>query len=232
MIHDHMNIWLLRPGVGGFGNLPTLLDDTDKRGGAEQLGEHWRPIEGNGGSGATGGIVTPNSGTAIRASSCSGRSGFGPQTNSSWSSRTASSRLFSLIGRWRLAGFILRSHGSNCLTIPRRARWWEAPNERRLRSAATDRSLDARRSRLRYSVVEGGDPSPFADLDDASPEDEPYSNSDIDTRKVTVTLIKDETGSGDAPRRHDAAAACRAHQVSDRRQQDAVAVAQIGNFRE
>ena len=33
MIHDHMNIWLLRPGVGGFGTLPTLLDDTDKRGG-------------------------------------------------------------------------------------------------------------------------------------------------------------------------------------------------------
>ena len=26
------------------------------------------------------------------------------------------------------------------------------------------------------------------------PEDEPYSNSDIDTRKVTVTFIKDETG--------------------------------------
>ena len=51
MIHDHMNIWLLRPGVGGFGNLPTLLDDTDKRGGAEQLGEHWEPIEGIGGSG-------------------------------------------------------------------------------------------------------------------------------------------------------------------------------------
>jgi hypothetical protein len=47
MIHDHMNIWLLRPGVGGFGNLPTLLDDTDKRGGAEQFGERWRPIEGN-----------------------------------------------------------------------------------------------------------------------------------------------------------------------------------------
>ena len=45
MIHDHMNIWLLRPGVGGFGNLPTLLDDTDKRGGAEQFGERWRPIE-------------------------------------------------------------------------------------------------------------------------------------------------------------------------------------------
>ena len=47
MIHDHMNIWLLRPGVKGFGDLPTLLDDTDKRGGAEQLGEHWRPIEEN-----------------------------------------------------------------------------------------------------------------------------------------------------------------------------------------
>ena len=47
MIHDHMNIWLLRPGVGGLGDLPTLLDDTDKRGGAEQFGEHWRPIEGN-----------------------------------------------------------------------------------------------------------------------------------------------------------------------------------------
>ena len=47
MIHDHMNIWLLRPGVRGFSNLPTLLDDTDKRGGAEQFGEHWRPIEGN-----------------------------------------------------------------------------------------------------------------------------------------------------------------------------------------
>ena len=46
MIHDHMNIWLLRPGVGGFGNLPALLDDTDKRGGAEQFGKHWRPIEG------------------------------------------------------------------------------------------------------------------------------------------------------------------------------------------
>jgi hypothetical protein len=44
MIHDHMNIWLLRPGVGGFGNLPTLLDDTDKRGGAEQFGERWQPI--------------------------------------------------------------------------------------------------------------------------------------------------------------------------------------------
>ena len=41
MIHDHMNIWLLRPGVGGLGDLPTLLDDTDKRGGAEQFGERW-----------------------------------------------------------------------------------------------------------------------------------------------------------------------------------------------
>ena len=27
--------------------MPMLLDDTHKRGGAEQLGEHWRPIEGN-----------------------------------------------------------------------------------------------------------------------------------------------------------------------------------------
>ena len=45
MIHDHMNIWLLRPGVGGFGDLPTLLDDTDKRGGAEQFGERWQPID-------------------------------------------------------------------------------------------------------------------------------------------------------------------------------------------
>ena len=44
MIHDHMNIWLLRPGVGGFGNLPALLDDTDKRGGAEQFGERWEPL--------------------------------------------------------------------------------------------------------------------------------------------------------------------------------------------
>ena len=44
MIHDHMNIWLLRPGVGGFGNLPTLLDDTDKRSGAEQFGERWEPL--------------------------------------------------------------------------------------------------------------------------------------------------------------------------------------------
>jgi len=44
MIHNHMNIWLLRPGVKGFGDLPTLLDDTDKRGGAEQFGERWEPI--------------------------------------------------------------------------------------------------------------------------------------------------------------------------------------------
>ena len=44
MSHDHMNIWLLRPGVGGFGDLPTLLDDTDKRGGAVQFGERWEPL--------------------------------------------------------------------------------------------------------------------------------------------------------------------------------------------
>ena len=44
-------------------------------------------------------------------------------------------------------------------------------------------------------IEPGGEPSPFADLDDGpSPEDEPYSNSDIDTRKVTVTFIKDKTG--------------------------------------
>jgi hypothetical protein len=44
MIHDHMNIWLLRPGVAGFGTLPTLLDDTDKRVGTEQFGERWEPL--------------------------------------------------------------------------------------------------------------------------------------------------------------------------------------------
>ena len=47
LIHDHMNIWLLRPGVGGFGNLPMLLDDTDERSGAEQLGDLWELIEGH-----------------------------------------------------------------------------------------------------------------------------------------------------------------------------------------
>src|SRR4051794_18435665 len=46
MIHDHMNLWLLRPGVGGFGNLSALLDDTDARTGAEQFGECWQPIAG------------------------------------------------------------------------------------------------------------------------------------------------------------------------------------------
>jgi hypothetical protein len=46
MIHDHINIWLLRPGVGGFGELPSWLDDTDARSAAEQLGERWRPIDG------------------------------------------------------------------------------------------------------------------------------------------------------------------------------------------
>ena len=69
-------------------------------------------------------------------------------------------------------------------------------------------------------VVEGGDPSPFADLDDAPPEDETYSNSDIDTRKLDGHTYQGRDRSGDAPRRHDAAAARRAHQVSDRRQQD------------
>ena len=37
-------------------------------------------------------------------------------------------------------------------------------------------------------------PEEFADTSDVPPEDEPYSNSDIDTRKLTVTFIKDETG--------------------------------------
>ena len=44
MIHDRMNIWLLRPGVRSFGILPTLLDDTDTRLDAEQFGECWEPI--------------------------------------------------------------------------------------------------------------------------------------------------------------------------------------------
>ena len=47
-------------------------------------------------------------------------------------------------------------------------------------------------------IEPGGDPGPlpFKDIDDVPPpEDEPYSNSDIDTRKVTVTFIRDETGS-------------------------------------
>ena len=51
-------------------------------------------------------------------------------------------------------------------------------------------------------IEPGDEPSPFADLppeefpdlNDVLPEDEPYSNSDIDTRKITVTFIKDETG--------------------------------------
>ena len=44
-------------------------------------------------------------------------------------------------------------------------------------------------------IEPGGDPSPFEEFPDVPlPEDEPYLNSDIDTRKVTVTFIKDETG--------------------------------------
>ena len=82
----------------------------------------------------------------VAPSSCSVRSGFGPQTNSSWSSRTASSRLFSLIGRLRLAGFISKSHGSNCLTIPRRG----AGGGRRGMTAPLRQSLDdAGRAALR-----------------------------------------------------------------------------------
>ena len=45
MIHNPMNVWLLRPGVRGFGDLPSYLDDTDARPAAEQFGERWRPIE-------------------------------------------------------------------------------------------------------------------------------------------------------------------------------------------
>ena len=44
-------------------------------------------------------------------------------------------------------------------------------------------------------TANGGEPGPFADLDDRpSLEDELYSNSDIDTKKTTVTFIKDKTG--------------------------------------
>ena len=45
MIHDRLNIWLLRPGIAGFSTLPELLDDTDTRSGAEQLGERWMQME-------------------------------------------------------------------------------------------------------------------------------------------------------------------------------------------
>ena len=48
-----------------------------------------------------------------------------------------------------------------------------------------------------FLLSSGGDhPSPFADLRGlyAPPEDETYSNSDIDTRKLAITPIKDETG--------------------------------------
>jgi hypothetical protein len=44
MIHNDLNIWLLRPGVGGFSLLPELLDDTDPRPAAVQLGAHWQAI--------------------------------------------------------------------------------------------------------------------------------------------------------------------------------------------
>ena len=69
-------------------------------------------------------------------------------------------------------------------------------------------------------IEPGDEPSPFADLppeefpdiNDVPPEDEPYSNSDIDTRKANGNLHQGRNRSGDAPRRHDAAAARRAHQ--------------------
>ena len=51
-------------------------------------------------------------------------------------------------------------------------------------------------------IEPGDEPSPFTDLPPEEfpdingmlPEDEPYSNSDIDTQKTTVTFIKDKTG--------------------------------------
>lgn len=45
MILDHMRIWLLRPGVRDLGELPSWLDETDTRPGAEQFGERWQPID-------------------------------------------------------------------------------------------------------------------------------------------------------------------------------------------
>jgi hypothetical protein len=45
VIHDHLNVWLLRPHVASFSLLPELLDDTDIRSGAEQLGQSWQPIK-------------------------------------------------------------------------------------------------------------------------------------------------------------------------------------------
>ena len=44
-------------------------------------------------------------------------------------------------------------------------------------------------------IEPGGDPNPFEEFPDVPlPDDEPYLDSDIDIRKVTVTFIKDETG--------------------------------------
>ena len=44
-------------------------------------------------------------------------------------------------------------------------------------------------------LTPGGSPSPFEEFPDVPlPEDEPYLDSDIDTSKVTVTFITDETG--------------------------------------
>ena len=44
-------------------------------------------------------------------------------------------------------------------------------------------------------ITPGGSPSPFEEFPDVPlPEDEPYLDSDIDTSKVTVTFITDETG--------------------------------------
>ena len=44
---DQMRIWLLRPGVEGFGELPSWFDESAFRSAAEQLGQRWRPIVGH-----------------------------------------------------------------------------------------------------------------------------------------------------------------------------------------
>ena len=60
-------------------------------------------------------------------------------------------------------------------------------------------------------VTPGDDPSSFADLDDAPPEDEPYSNSDIDTRKITVTFFHGRDRENEELRRSHPAATGRAY---------------------
>ncbi len=69
MIQASMSIWLLRPGVRGFGELPKLLDETEPRPAAEQFGTHWQPIKAQwrlGGSALHGGGGTHELLGAIR----------------------------------------------------------------------------------------------------------------------------------------------------------------------